>query len=72
MNELSTTIESCLRMIAGWAPGWEPIVAMTDNDAGEILAAENVFPGLIHFICEFHVEQCWKRKLSCLGGESLQ
>ena len=69
MNELADTIERCLRLLKSWAPGWDPVIAITDQDSAEILAVETVFPDIIHILCEFHVKQNWLKRFRCLGGE---
>ena len=60
-EESSELIMKALNIVRSWNPEINPKYAMVDFDAGEILSLEDVFPGILVFLCDFHREQSWNR-----------
>ena len=57
-------ITKALLILKSWSPDVNPKYAMVDFDEKEISALENVFPGILVFLCDFHPEQSWTRWMS--------
>ena len=60
-DESAEMILKALQQIKEWNPDVNPKYGMIDFDSGEILALEEVFPGIKIFLCDFHREQAWSR-----------
>ena len=66
-EETEPMITKALLILASWSPDVNPKYAMVDFDEKEISALENVFPGILFFLCDFHREQSWTRWTSKAG-----
>ena len=60
-EETEPMITKALLILKSWSPDVNPKYAMVDFDKKEISALENVFPGILVFLCDFHREKSLTR-----------
>ena len=68
-NEQNETIEFCLRKFKDWAPLWNPLVFLMDQDSAEMIAVGAVFPDAYESLCDFHIKADWQKRFKSLGGK---
>ena len=60
-SESVEAIVEPLKILQEWNPSWSPQYFITDYSDAEIAALEEVFDGVVVYICDFHREQAWTR-----------
>ena len=71
-EETEPMITKALLILKSWSPDVNPKYTIADFDEKEISASENVFSGILVFLCDFHREQSWTRWMSkAVHGVSL-
>ena len=60
-SETKERIKEALKIIRDWSVNWQIPYGMADYSEAEISALEEVFDGMIVYICDFHREQAWTR-----------
>ena len=62
-SETTDCINEALSILKSWNPKWELEFYITDYPDVEIAAVNKLFPKTQVYLCEFHGEQAWERRV---------